>query len=312
MIKSCDKILFSLYNRVMEDRKNNRMVVITGATSGIGFETARALTGRGIYVIGIGRSPEKCTEAKQQILEEEKEADSHFQFVIADLSSLKSVSLAAQQIEYSLSKNNVNHIDVLINNAGTVSSRRIETAEGNELQWTVNHLSAFYLTYLLLPLLKKSKDARILTISSDSHRGARIHWKDPNFKKGYNTLRAYKQSKLANVLFTYHLNRVLGSNQSIKACAIDPGLVKTEIGHKNTKGIVSWIWSLRQKNRSAVSPRKGASTSIYLATTDKADLKAGSYWKNCRPIKSSRYSYNRQAAERLWALSEEMCGITYT
>ena len=311
---------------------NGRVAVITGATSGIGFETARALTDKGFLVIGTGRSQKKCEQAAAAIRAEQPSAAKSLRFVICDLASFNSVRAAAVEIEQVLcsegrgGNKSRGALEVLINNAGTVSHRRIETDDGHELQWQVNHLSPCLLTQLLLPCLKHSaqqlqRESRIITVASQSHRGARIHWKDPNLRRGYNPLRAYKQSKLANVLFTYEFNRRRMNRQRdeempVRAFAVDPGLVNTEIGHKNSAGPVYWIWTLRQHG--GVSPAEGAATSLYLASAAsdelreaaRGDVGANAYWKNCRPIRSSRYSYKLKAAQRLWALSVQMCGIT--
>lgn len=299
----------------MSNTQGRKSVIITGAGSGIGLETARALLDAGMYVIGIGRSREKCERAIQELTggtrysaRDPAPAD-RIDFIIADLSSQREVREAARAAAELLQEKNGGRLDVLINNAGTVASRRIETEDGRELQWAVNHLAPFLLTRQLLPHLLKSHDARVITVSSQSHRGARIHWKDPDLRRGYNPLRAYKQSKLANVLFTCQLNRLLGPESPLRVFAADPGLVRTEIGYKNTTGIARLIWTLRRT--AAVSPSEGASTSVFLATAPRESLEGGCYWRNCRPAAPSAYARNIEAAERIWQMSEEMCAVSY-
>jgi len=304
-----DKKNIPYYNLYMPGKDMKKIVVITGASSGIGLETARVLIRENMHVVGLGRSSEKCDQARDYITHKCPQKKEALHFIIADLSSQREVKHAAGLIRDHLKALGRPQLDVLINNAGTVASHRIETIDGFELQWAVNYLAPFLLTHQLFSLLNQGHDARILTVSSESHRGARIHWKDPNFHTGYNPLRSYKQSKLANVLFTKHFNQVFESITQIKAFAVDPGLVRTEIGHKNTSGIAYWIWSIRQK--SAVSAAEGAATSVYLSTAPRESISGKAYWKHCRPAKSSAYSDNTEAAEHLWKISEEMCGISF-
>jgi NAD(P)-dependent dehydrogenase (short-subunit alcohol dehydrogenase family) len=304
-----DKYDDFLYTVDMHTDEAQKTIVVTGASSGMGLEIARELAERGHLVIGIGRSRERCDRARTEITGGNRERDKLLQFILVDLSLLQSVREGAGAIHGELQNRGFERLDVLINNAAAVSSRRTETAEGNELQWTVNHLAPFLLTHQLFPLLQRSGDARVITVSSASHQGGRVKWKDPQLRRGYNTLRAYKQSKLANILFTYQLNRLMGPGAPVKAFAVNPGLVRTEIGHKNTNGLAYWLWTQRQ--RKAVSPAEGASTSVYLADAPAESLQGGAYWRNCRPVNSSRYSYRVGAAEKLWSISEQMCGVSY-
>ena len=179
----------------------SKTIVITGATSGIGYAATRKLAAIGANVLGVGRSAERCNKAKENILRESP--DAQIDFLLADLSSQQQVKKLAEEIKQKVDKQENNAIDVLVNNAGSVVNWYTATEDGFELQFAVNHLAPFLLTHLLLPSIERSKDGRILTVSSNSHRKARIHWKDVMLRRGYNTLLAYKQSKLANVLFTY-------------------------------------------------------------------------------------------------------------
>jgi NAD(P)-dependent dehydrogenase (short-subunit alcohol dehydrogenase family) len=134
-----------------------------------------------------------------------------------------------------------------------------------------------------------------------------MHWKDVMYRRGYNPLLAYKQSKLANVLFSVEFNRRESKRSSVLACAIDPGLVNTEIGLKGTSGIVRWIWDLRRKG--GTSPEKGAGTIIHLASVDQTALSGNVYWKDSRPCAPSKYSLKQDEATRLWDLSAQLCGL---
>jgi NAD(P)-dependent dehydrogenase (short-subunit alcohol dehydrogenase family) len=285
--------------------ETDKSIVVTGASSGIGFEAARALAGMGAFVIGVGRSPERCAKAEQAILKEHPGAA--ISFVLADLSSQRQVRAAAGKIGECCSSTARPWLDVLINNAGGVASRYIATEDGYELQFAVNHLAPFLLTHELLPLLKAAPSARVITVSSASHRNMRIFWQDVMMRKFYNTLLAYQQSKLANVLFCTELNRRLKETQ-ICAYAVDPGLVNTTIGQKGTTGIFNWLWKIRRTG--GVDPKEGAATVVFLASDPSVEGKRDGYWKNCRPISPSRYAQREDMAARLWELSERLCGIT--
>ena len=282
---------------------NGRAMVITGANSGIGLATAKALSGRGAYVIGVGRSPERCEAAKNTILAQYPHAK--VDFCIADLSSQRQILTLAGDIENRLTENRYTGLDVLINNAGAFSSYYVSTAEGFELQWAVNHLAPFLLTHALLPLLKAAPEARVITVSSGSHYHCRIHWKDVQFRRRYRYLKAYKQSKLANVLFTCELNRRLNGT-GVRAYAADPGLVNTGIGEKGTTGLACMVWKRRRCH--GATPEEGAATSIYLAS--EPALSPDIYWKDCAPKAPNPYGEDEAAAKRLWALSQQMCGIS--
>lgn len=285
-------------------KMNGKIAVITGATSGIGLAAATELARMGAFVIGVGRSDEKCARAKESILS--SCPDGQVVYHIADLSIMKQVRELAKSISQTVETRG-GRVDVLINNAGTVSSWFTATAEGFETQFAVNYLAAFVLTHELMPLLKLSQGARIITTSSGSHYRTRIHWKDIQLRKHYNCLLAYKQCKLADVLFTAELNRRLGQNSSIRAFAVDPGLVNTDIGLKGTSGIERFVWSKRSKG--GVEPVKGAATIIYLASEENIKHENHIYWKDCMPKKPSRYSRRQEVAQRLWAVTERMCGI---
>ncbi len=248
-----------------------------------------------------------CNEAHKKI--KNLYPESSIYFLTADLSSLRRVKSLADEIKKLLSEKGLNSLDVLINNAGTFSSWYILTDDGFELQFAVNHLAPFLLTYELLPLLKSSPAGRIITVSSGSHYHTGLNWKDIMLHKHYNCLKAYKQTKLANVLFTCELNRRLGSRSSVRAFAADPGLVNTEMGLKGTSGIVRLVWAIRKKY--GTDPSVGASTSVYLASEASIQNSNEIYWANSRPKKASSYALRGDAGLRLWKISEKMCGIKY-
>ena len=284
---------------------NNKNIVITGATSGIGFAAARQLSAAGANVFGVGRSAQRIREARESILADNP--DAHIDFIEADLSSQSEVKKLAENVTTKLSQMDGKKLDVLVNNAGAIANWYTATEDGYELQFAVNHLAPFLLTHLLLPILNKSKDGRVLTVSSRSHRRMRINWADVMFRKGYNTLLAYKQSKLANVMFTYELNRRLDGDGQIKAYAVDPGLVNTKIGMKGTSGLVRWVWDRRRKK--GMSPEESAKRITYLALEKGINNDVSAYWKDFKPVLPSSYSMREDEAERLWDLSERLCGL---
>ena len=283
----------------------DKVIVITGATSGIGLATVKELAARGAYIIAAGRSEERCTKAEEEILKLYPQA--RVNYLASDLSSLKGVSKLAEMVRKKLKEDGLDYIDVLVNNAGTVSSWYVSTVDGFELQFAVNHLGPFRLTYELLPLLENSSEGTVICVSSGSHYRTRIHWKDVLLRKHYNCLLAYKQSKLANVVFITELGRrLLISGSNINAYAVDPGLVNTDIGLKGTGGIVKKVWKMRSGKGTSVE--QPARSIAYLVSGPSAGQKCEVYWKDCTPLKPSRYSQLEDVGSRLWELSERMCG----
>lgn len=276
--------------------------VVTGGNSGIGYETALALSGLGANVIILCRSQEKAEIAIKSI--KAKTQNNNVDFVLVDLSSQKSVRDASKYILKAFNK-----IDVLINNAGTWFSKLELTEEGVERQFAVNHLAYFLLTYELLGALNKSSDARIICVGSDSHFHGKINFEDLSLSKKYHGIKAYAQSKLANTLFVYELNRQLKMRgiDHISINCVQPGLVKTDIGLKHSISLHAIVWKLRRMG--GVSPAKGAETSIYLASSSEAKGKSGLYWDKCKPKPSSKRSYNTEDAELLWDTCNTLCGI---
>jgi len=285
---------------------DNKVIVVSGATSGIGFSAALELAQKGAVVIGIGRSKERCQDAEKKL----KEVSSHDQlkYLLADLSAQRQVRSLATDIGDWVREQGYDRIDVLVNNAAMIMNWYTATEDGYETQFAVNHLAHFLLTHELIPLLKAAPAARVLTVSSNSHRKMRIHWNDVMLRRRYNTLLAYKQSKLANVLFSAEFNRRFGETTTMRAYAIDPGLVNTDIGLKGTGGIVRWVWERRQKK--GKTPEKGAETVVFVSTDASVDGSMDVYWKECRSTTPSKYALRQEEATKLWQLSERLCGIS--
>jgi NAD(P)-dependent dehydrogenase (short-subunit alcohol dehydrogenase family) len=276
-----------------------KVCVITGANAGIGFETALGLAKMETDLVIISKDESRVKTTIEKIISES--GHKNVEGIVADLSSQKNIKKGAKEIleKYSI-------IDVLINNAGTWYSNLTYTDENIEMQFAVNHLAYFYLTYLLLPALANAEDPRIINVGSDSHFSGKIHFNDINLTKKYHGLRAYSQSKLANILFTYEFNRRKPLNKLCVNC-LQPGLVKTNIGLKHTVALHSLAWKLRRLG--GVTPAEGAETSIYLASSEEVKGISGKYWDKSKIKKSSKRSYAKDDAQRLWLLSEKLCDI---
>ncbi len=278
----------------------DKLSIVTGATSGIGLHTALRLAYHKHHLVLVLRDVKKGDLIRRQILDEV--SGSTVDMVVADLASQNQVRKAAHEVKQISAV-----VDVLVNNAGTWSSKRVLTEDGLERVFAVNHVAYFLLTHLLYSSLANSEEARIINISSDSHFQSKMHFEDLSLKNGYHGLRSYAQSKLANILFTYELEK-RKLHDHITVNAVQPGLVKTDIGIKNTNWLHASAWKLRRYF--GVTPEKGADTSVYLATSPEVQGISGKYWANKSPKTSSKHSYSDEEASMLWEISEKMCGIS--
>ena len=250
-----------------------KTIVITGATSGIGLETARILAQRGLSVIGIGHSEENCERAKRDLTAENPNAS--IRFFTADLMQQREVDAVAGQIAACLRADCNGELFALISNAGCVRSWYTTTEEGYEQQFALNHLAGFLLTCRLLPYLQKAK-GRVLITGSNSHKGIQVHWDDVMLRRGYHPLTAYKQSKLCNLLFAKALNDRY-PEYGIRAYVVDPGLVNTNIGNKKTGTLVNRFWSLHK--RRGDPPAVPARTYAFLCEWERQP--EGLYYYHC-------------------------------
>lgn len=281
----------------------NKTILITGATAGIGEVTALELARTDATIVGVGRNPAKCVAVADRIRQET--GNPRVEFLIADLS----VQAQVRQVAAEFGQKYV-QLDVLINNAGAVFFQRQESADGIEMTWALNHLSYFLLTHLLLDRLKASASARIINVASDAHRGGKLNFADLEGKQKYSGFGAYAQSKLANILFTYELaRRLAGSGVTVNT--LHPGFIASNFAMDNFVGwrrTFSWLYRGIQRV-AARSPDQGAETSIYLATDPAVATISGEYFVNKRIGKSTAASHDEQAAQRLWTVSEQMVGI---
>lgn len=275
-----------------------KVVVITGATSGIGFETAKQLAMEGYVVIGTGRNEARCASARENILAAAPDAD--VRYMIADLYSQREVIRAAASICKILEAEFNGALFALVNNAGCAQSYYTTTEDGVEKQFALNYLSAFLLTHKLLPNLIKGH-GRVIMTGSASHKGIKVHWDDVMLTRGYNPLTAYKQSKLCDLLLAKGLNDRY-SKRGIRAYAVDPGLVKTDIGTK-AGSIVKLVWRFRKPF--GVSPAVPAETYVWICS--QSDHPEALYYYRCQPRKFSR-QVTKQNADRLFLMSHRLCG----
>lgn len=287
------------------DTHDSNIIVVTGATGGIGRAVLKQLLDVGMAVIGVGRDPERCAQVREELLADYPAAQ--LAFKLADLSDQEQIRDLVCKIEGRIEAWGQEGLRGLVNNAGAFTFWQTLTSEGFEMQWAVNHLSHFLLTNELLPLLTRTSHSRIVTVSSGSHYGTRLNWNDLQLLRNYNPLRAYKQTKLANVIFTAELNRRLGENSCVRAFAADPGLVDTDIGSKSDSGLARWIWSLRR--RGGVDPPKSASGIVRLLLDPVVEQEDAVYWKHGSPKKPNPYALDPDVGWRLWELSARMCEV---
>ena len=274
-----------------------KTVVITGATSGIGTETARALAARGARVVMINRNPEKAEGVADEL---RKTATGPIELVRGDMSSLSSIRDAAAEVLERYPK-----IDVFISNAGVFRARRHETTDGLEEVFAVNHLAPFLLTNLLLERLRASAPSRIVIVASEAHRGAVLDFDNLLLQRRFNPWTAYSRSKLSNIMFTYALaRRVEGSG--LTANCLHPGFVATRLGSGNKIPIRPVYLLLKPFT---ISPKRGAETSVYLAGSPDVERVNGKYFDRKQESRSSRVSLEEEPQELLWKMSAELTGI---
>jgi NAD(P)-dependent dehydrogenase (short-subunit alcohol dehydrogenase family) len=276
-----------------------RVCAITGASSGLGFETALALARMGATVALLCRSEERGARARERIAAQTGSTDLHV--VHCDHANLDTVRAAADAL---LERFDALH--VLVNNAGLMLMQRRITVDELEETLQVNHLGAFLLTGLLCERMRASAPARIVTVSSAAHRYATLDFDDLQAAGAYDGWIAYARSKLANVLFTYELARRLDGS-GVTANTLHPGLVRTAFGHDNGAAMRAFM-KLSQLPPFGVSPRSGARTQVWLASAPEVDGVSGRYFVRKRARRSSRASRDRDAQERLWAASERLLG----
>jgi retinol dehydrogenase 12 len=276
---------------------HGKTVVVTGASSGIGLEVAEALARQGASLVLISRDPARGEAAVQRIA---GSSSARPRLLLADLSRQDDVRRLADELLDSTPR-----IDVLVNNAGAMYRTREVTIDGIERTFALNHMAYFLLTNLLLARLTDSGPARIVSVSSRAHRGT-IDFDDLQFEHGYNGIRAYQQSKLANILFTHALAKRL-QGTSVTANCLHPGDVRSNF----FKGVGGWVEIVASLTNPiiGISASAGAKTAVYLASSPEVEEISGEYFVKCKIALPSQEARDDHAAERLWRVSEQLAGL---
>jgi len=272
-----------------------RTVLITGGNSGIGKATVAGLAQRGWHVIFTARNEEKAESVKKEIIESTK--NQYVDYLLADLTSIKQVKKCAEAF-----KKKFRNLDVLINNAGVCLPERRITPDGMEESFQINHLSHFILTNLLIDNLKHSEDPRIVNVSSAAHAAGRFDPDNLQSEKQYSSIRTYADTKLYNILFTLELAGKL-KDSGIKVNVLHPGMVSTNFGHE-FGGVFNFIYNIGRVIM--ITPEKGATTSIYLATSDEISNVSGKYFIRCKPAKLKNPYLTEANQKLLWQKSMEL------
>ena len=276
-----------------------RTVLVTGGTSGIGRATALGLAAMGASVAITGRDRERTEHSAREI---RATGGGRVDVFVADLSSQAQVRRLADEVLGTLA-----NLDVLVNNVGGYWNTRHVTADGLEHTFALNHLAPFLLTNLLLDRLKQRDHARVVTVASNAQAWGRIDFDDLQGERDYSGARAYNQSKLANVMFTYQLTlRLQGAG--VTANVLHPGVVRTSFGAEDPAGTQRLFVPVMKPFMK--SPVQGAATSIYLASSPDVDTVSGRYFANSKPKKSSTRSYDETVASRLWQISADLVGLS--
>jgi NAD(P)-dependent dehydrogenase (short-subunit alcohol dehydrogenase family) len=278
----------------------DRVCIVTGANSGIGKEIARGLAMRRAKVVMVCRNHIRGETAQQEI--QTSTGNDNLQLFLADLSSMASVRAVAEQLRERLPR-----IDVLIHNAGLINGERRETTDGLENTFAVNHLAPFLLTALLLDRLRAAPGARIVNVSSNAHWKGFLDVTDLQMERSYAPWRAYRASKLAQILFTYELARRLPASSGVTVNCCHPGWIASGFGREG--GILTRVgFALtRPLQKSNV---EGAQTPLYLAMSEEVTGITGRYFVDERDARSSPISYDERLARRLWEASARLAGAS--
>jgi NAD(P)-dependent dehydrogenase (short-subunit alcohol dehydrogenase family) len=273
---------------------DGKVCLVTGASAGIGLATAWELARLGAEVVITARDKGRGEQAVKRVIA--KSGNEKVSLLLADFSSLEQTRGLAVEFDARYSR-----LDVLVNNAATIPLRREVSIDGYELQWAVNHLAVFLLTNLLLPKLKASAPARVVTVSSMVHSGARLDFDDLQSERGYSGSGVYSTTKLANVLFTYELARKL-EGSGVTANCLHPGVINTSLYR-------SYMGGGGRGSAADTELERGAATSVYLAAAPEVEGVSGKYFSSRQERRSSAESYDQELALKLWQVSAEMTGV---
>lgn len=274
-----------------------KVALVTGGTSGIGKATATALAAMGADVIVVGRNPERGEEAVREI---RARSGGRVDLALYDLGVQSRVRALAEEF-----RRRYDRLDVLVNNAGLVQSRRTETPDGLETTFAINHLAPFLLTNLLLDVLKDSAPSRIVTVSSEAERWGNMDFDDLRSRKKYRGFPVYGMTKLANIMFTYELAERL-EGTGVTATCMHPGGVATRFGRNNGGPMALFFRAAKPFMR---TPEQGADTLIWLASSREVEGVTGRYFADRKPIEPKKIANDPEARLRLWEESERLTGL---
>ena len=274
---------------------NGKVCMITGANSGIGKVMALELAKMGANMVMVCRSEARGEKAQKEIIAQS--GSNSVELMTADLSLMSEVRRLAEEF-----RKKHDRLHILINNAALWPTKKMMTKEGLEMQFAINHLSHFLLTNLLLDVIKDSAPARIINVSSGLHRRVKMDFDNLQAEKGYRHMGVYGRTKLANMYFTKELARRLNGTD-VTVNAFTPGMVSTNLG-RYMSGVSRWFW----KTFSG-SAERGAATGVYLAASPEVAQVTGKYFANSKETRSSKISYDKGTAKRLWKVSEELAGL---
>jgi len=281
---------FIINNKIEENTLKNKIVLITGATSGIGKETALGLAKLGATIVFTTRDNLKGEKTKKELIVATNNKNIHM--LKCDLASFESIRNCCKEF-----KSKYDKLHVLINNAGVWDFKRRESKDGIENIFATNYLAPFLMTNLLLDILKKSSPSRIINVTSGMHYGT-INFDDIEFKQKFSGAKAYRQSKLGLILFTRLLAKKI-ERIGVTANCVHPGMNKTDLG-RDAGGFSQMIFKLMGKD-----PEIGAETSIFLASSPDVENITGEYFAKKKIKKSSKESYDMDLAKKLWDVSEK-------
>ncbi len=279
---------------------NGKIMLVTGASSGIGKATAARLAALGAHVVMVSRTARRGEAARAEILAAVPAAT--VDLLVADLSTTAAIRALAAEVQAKY-----NRLDVLINNAAVLTSRRRETPEGIEVQFFVNHLAYFLLTGLLVKTMLVSAPARIINVASTAQSSGVIDFDDLQMKRQYRGWQAYANTKLMNVMFTYELARRLDGT-GVTANCLHPGVIRTKL-LRNFSSALQLAWDVTGKLFK--QPEDGAETPVYLASSPEVAGVTGQYFRHCRTMGTCETSYDRETQRRLWEESEQLTGFQY-
>lgn len=272
-----------------------QLALVTGANSGLGKATATELARRGYHVVMLCRDEQRGQAALQEIRERSR---GEVTLMLADLGDMASIARYCQDF-----RKRFDRLDILVNCAGVITLDRRETRDGLELQFGVNHIGHYLLSRNLLPVIKRTPEARIVVVSSGAHKMGKLDFANLDLKRGYSVFAAYGRSKLCNILFTKELARRLEGSGVIANC-MHPGAVATNIGVDRDTGFGKTV--MRMLRPFFLTPEKASETVLYLACDEEVRNVSGEYFYRCKPARISRRAADADLARKLWDVSEEI------